>query len=203
MGNNLTYFKEIFDAQSLQQAKNIVLTPDANDVNKFIFETNWLIKFINTHLDINEKSKVLDFGCGMGRISKELIETFDCFVKGIDISDNMLSIAKEYVNSDKFFPDKSHNIQDIDLVISSFVLQHSENPEQDIENLYTVMKPNSVFVLVNEPNRFVPTGVNENNYVIWNDDKVDVISLMESKFKFINKYIYYNSLPILTLWTKL
>lgn len=199
----MTYFKEIFDAQSLQQAKNIVLTPDANDVNKFIFETNWLIKFINTHLDINEKSKVLDFGCGMGRISKELIETFDCFVKGIDISDNMLSIAKEYVNSDKFFPDKSHNIQDIDLVISSFVLQHSENPEQDIENLYTVMKPNSVFVLVNEPNRFVPTGVNENNYVIWNDDKVDVISLMESKFKFINKYIYYNSLPILTLWTKL
>ena len=58
MGNNLTYFKEIFDAQSLQQAKNIVLTPDPNDVNKFIFETNWLIKFINTHLDINEKSKV-------------------------------------------------------------------------------------------------------------------------------------------------
>jgi 2-polyprenyl-3-methyl-5-hydroxy-6-metoxy-1,4-benzoquinol methylase len=203
MGNNLTYFKEIFDAETLEQAKNIVLTPDPNDVNKFIFETNWLIKFINTHLDVKEKTKVLDFGCGMGRISKELIETFDCFVKGIDISDNMLSIAKEYVNSDKFFPDKSHNIQDIDLVISSFVLQHSENPEQDIKNLYTVMKPNSVFVLVNEPNRFVPTGVNENNYVIWNDDKVDVISLMESKFKFINKYIYYNSLPILTLWTKL
>ena len=203
MGDYLTYFKEIFDAETLEQAKDIVLTPDPNDVNKFIFETQWLIKFINAHFNVNEKTKVLDFGCGMGRISKELIETFDCFVKGIDISDNMLSIAKEYVDSDKFFPDKSHSIQDIDLVISSFVLQHSENPEQDIENLYTVMKPNGIFVLVNEPNRFVPTGVNEDNYVIWNDDKVDIIELMKTKFKFIDKYNYYNSLPILTLWTKL
>lgn len=70
MGDYLTYFKEIFDAETLEQAKDIVLTPDPNDVNKFIFETQWLIKFINAHFNVNEKTKVLDFGCGMGRISK-------------------------------------------------------------------------------------------------------------------------------------
>lgn len=197
----MTYFKQVFDAENLEQAKNIVITPD-NNPNKFEEETQWLINFLDTHFKITSDLKILDFGCGMGRISKALIDKFKCSIKGIDISENMLKLAKEYVNNDLFCCDYSYNKCDIDLVISSFVLQHSENPEESINNIYSVMKTGAIFVLINEEQRFVPVGVTESNYVEWKNDHINVVDIMKKYFILKDKYVYYNGLPILTIWEK-
>jgi SAM-dependent methyltransferase len=49
---------------------------------------------------LDRNSLVLDYGCGIGRIAKELIKQTGCHVIGVDISPSMLGLAYPYVHSD-------------------------------------------------------------------------------------------------------
>ena len=57
---------------------NAVIRADTN--------RNEAIKIITNANIINETSCVVDFGCGMGRMSKAIIDTFNCEVIGVDIN---------------------------------------------------------------------------------------------------------------------
>ena len=189
----MPYVKEVFDVHTFDQAKDIVLTPDESKPNKFKTETEFTVDTILEYVDLNDKT-ILDFGCGMGRISKELINRTSCKVFGLDISESMLTFARLYTASLRFTPVQTYQTNEsVDVALSILALQHSENPKQEIDNIFNVLKPNGLFILLNEHQRFVPSDVDSNRYVIWNDDGFDIFGYTESLFKKENSVQYLNS----------
>jgi 2-polyprenyl-3-methyl-5-hydroxy-6-metoxy-1,4-benzoquinol methylase len=190
----MSYYKKAFDVEYLEQAKHVVLTGNENNLEKFQQETDFLIDLLAQHVKIDSNSKVLDFGCGMGRISRELIRKFDCQVYGQDISDTMLQFALIYTSTadvKKFHAVKNYDRENsIDVALSILVLQHAEEPQKELDRIYKVLKPNGDFVLVNENARFIPIGVDQDQYVIWNDDGFDVKGYADSIFHQVKEVQY-------------
>ena len=83
--------------------------------------------------------------------------------------------------------------ESINIAFCILVLQHTQDPQKEIDNLYNVIVPEGYLVLVNEKKRLVPSDVDRNNYVIWNDDGFDVEAAIREKFKEIESRPYINS----------
>lgn len=202
----MPYLKEAFDPVSLPHAKHISLTPDPTRPHKFEEETDFLIRFIDEYSLIEADSVVLDFGCGMGRVVKKLIDIFGCNVIGIDTSDKMLEYAREYVSDPTRFKTAQHydaDTFDIDVALCCFVLQHVKSPKKEIQTLYQALKPGGYILLLNEQKRFVPSGVDGQGYVIWKDDGISLIDLMRRHFKNVGFYEYFDKKKgMLSLWRK-
>jgi ubiquinone/menaquinone biosynthesis C-methylase UbiE len=190
----MKYNPNLFTPLDLNHAKDIVITPDPIDPNKFENFTNEAIKIITNANIINETSCVVDFGCGMGRMSKAIINTFNCEVIGVDINLSMLKLATMYVeNSNKFVTcngvDKDNSI---DVCLAMFVIQHVLDPKLEIKKIVDILKPNGYLVLLNEPNvRLVPGGQAEDSSIIWFTDGFDIYPEIE---KYFNKVL---SVPFL------
>lgn len=204
----MNYISQIFVPTSLEHAKNICLTPDQSDPDKFILETNFFINFLKENNLVLPETYVADFGCGMGRVSKQLIEQIGCNVTGFDISFPMLLTAKNYINSDKFTAKKyNKNINEqynerFDIIISSFVLQHSEHPEIDINFIKRSLKSDGVFILINEDKRYLPVDI-KNNSVVWHDDGIIIKDMISKYFECLSKYSYYKRKDkCLSIWKK-
>lgn len=187
------YQSAIFDPINLEHAKKIVLTPDEKFPNRFEDSTNYFVNILQNENLINEYSCVLDFGVGMGRISKELINRFNCKVVGSDISLNMLIYATQYVNNPQNFVtcNTVSYENSFDICIASFVLQHVEHPIIEIENIFKTVKSNGYVVcLNNSTERLIPGDWREDNSVIWFNDSFDIFSFLDNKFLKIKEYEY-------------
>jgi SAM-dependent methyltransferase len=203
MTTHFNYFSQVFDPLTLSQAKDVVLTPDPTNPNKFLQETNRFVEFITKNQLILSTDKVLDFGCGMGRISKGLIDQLGCVVVGLDPSLHMQIHALVYVDNNKFDTVSSYDKCDIDVVIASLVLQHTKNPELEINNIYNVLRLSGKLIVANESTRYVPIGVDNEGFVQWLDDGVDIIKLLSNKFKRIDIVDYPNAgLSTTSIWMK-
>jgi len=200
----MPYIKETFDVTTFPQAKNVVLSDDPDNPNKFNEETEFLVNAIRDFNIVTSQSVILDFGCGMGRVAKKLIETFDCNIFGTDISPSMLQFANIYVSKPKQFKtSKSYTDKEtIDVCLSAFVIQHTESPVVEINNIYDVLKPNGYLVLLNEHKRFVPTDVDSQRYVVWNDDGFDVHGYVGTRFTKINSVQYMSQTTEIILYQK-
>lgn len=203
----MNYIKQVFEPTEMEMAKGICLSTDIRYPNKFEEETEFLINFIKDEKLINSKSFVADLGCGVGRISREIIDNFNCSVVGFDISTHMLLLANQYVDSAKFKTQKykkdyKWDKNKFDIFISSFVLQHSEHPEEDIDFIYNNIKDDGVYILVNEPERLLPIDVKD-GYAVWHDDKKNIIELVSKRFKNIGFFDYYKrDIKCLSLWKR-
>ena len=204
----MTYLYDAFKPTDFENAKNICITPDSNNRHKFDDETNFLIKFLNDRGLLFTHPHVLDFGCGMGRISRELANV-GCRVVGMDSSILMLEVAINYVDNNNFTPLINTATlpfvlkPEFELVICSFVLQHVEDPIKEIKFLKSVMTNDATLVLVNEPYRLVPTGMDKDRFVEWKDDTIDIAQEVSIEFNLIGSYDYYNRADkCLSLWKK-
>jgi SAM-dependent methyltransferase len=117
-------------------------------------------------IDVDRRS-ALDFGCGVGRLTRSLAERFD-EVWGIDIAPSMIELARGYDRH----PDRCHfavnarpdlrmfGSDRFGFVYSSIVLQHVEPRYQQryLSEFVRVLKPGGllVFQLPSEP--IVPAG---------------------------------------------
>ena len=158
-----TYNPRVFAVGSIEQAKGIILTPeDSTTEARWRSETGYLADLIEARLALDSASVVLDYGCGIGRIAKELIRRTKCTVLGVDISPDMRALAPRYVESELFSacsPEVLDSLTQaglgVDAAISVWVLQHCLQPAIDISRLHDAVRPKGSVFLVNNRGRAV------------------------------------------------
>jgi len=122
---------------------------------------NKLIKLININ---NEYRKILDYGCGSGIVMKclnNILNESKLFIVGIDISKNMLKVAKEKNVGELVLGDVTNcGFKDkcFDVVISRGVLYLLDNKNNAIKEVNRILKDGGIFV-ISEPNDNIFLGI--------------------------------------------
>jgi len=182
----LTYNPGVFAVDSIPAAMSIILTAeDSTTEKRWRTETPYLADLINKNLELSPNSWVLDYGCGIGRIAKELIARHGCQVVGVDISPSMRALAPMYVASDRFFACAPAMLDGLiergiafDAAISVWVLQHCLYPGDDIARIKRALRPHGKLFVMNDTRRAVPT-----REVAWVNDGIDLRSELGREFK--------------------
>lgn len=177
-----TYSPAVFNVHDVEQAKRIILTTEGKltTAERWRTETPYLISLIEKSVPIYPGSIVLDYGCGIGRLSKALIDKFGCCVVGVDISPSMRALAADYVKSDRFLACAPEALSWInvgpgfDIAIAVWVLQHCHQVEIDIARIAGEMAPRGSLFVVNDRKRLVPTREHG-----WANDGKDVRGLLD------------------------
>lgn len=103
---------------------------------------------------VRKGMKVLDVGCGTGNFSIKLAK-MGCEVIGIDISEEMLKVAKDKAKKEglniKFYNmdvyDMKFEDNCFDGVISVTAFEFLKDPEKAIEEMFRVLKPNGYLLI--------------------------------------------------------
>jgi len=190
----VVYFPAVFDADTVDRAKSVILTqegPEATTERRWAVETPYVAELIGQAVTLGRDVMLLDYGCGIGRLAKLLIETHGCFVIGVDISASMRSMAVDYVASDRFIALSPEQLDTLaagglrfDAAICVWVLQHCLNPDEDVARIHRAMAPGGAVFVLNMPKRAVPairsSGADEQ--FIWAHDGIDVAAQLTSAF---------------------
>ena len=179
------YRPSIFDCADLDAAKRIIITTMTAEENEYLWrvDTPLMAQLLVDHLKLSPASRVLDFGCGIGRIARALIEKVGCEIVGIDISASMRQMAQDYVASPRFSALEPARLAE-DGLPGSFgaayairVIQHAEWPGEELTRIAGSLRPDGRFALVNSYERCVPTTHG------WATDGVDVLALANEIFR--------------------
>jgi SAM-dependent methyltransferase len=111
------------------------------------------VQSLGLHLDLT--APALDFGCGVGRLTRALTQHFtECW--GVDISPTMIELAKDFHKRNPrchFCINQTANLQKFSdayfgFVYTSIVLQHIARryAESYIKELIRVLKPGGIFI---------------------------------------------------------
>lgn len=96
-----------------------------------------------------KNKKVLDLGCGPGLYAKILTEK-EAKVKGIDISEKMIELAKKETPKAEFKQGDSENLpyknKEFDIVVAPLVIGHLKSWDKTLEEIKRVLKKNGLFV---------------------------------------------------------
>lgn len=184
------YSPDLFDAGDLETAKAVILNPapDMTTAERWEIETQRLASEFGRTMMLDRDSRVLDYGCGVGRIGKALIERYGCSVVGVDISADMRRLAREYVKSERFVACDPEALER--MVAEGFsathacacwVLQHCEDPGEDIARIESALAPGGRFFVLNSNYRWVPTDRG------WAADDISVEELLLARFDIVAK----------------
>lgn len=180
-----TYDPAIFDVGNMDAARAIILTPEGVATEeRWRVETPYLVDLIGHALPpIKPGDLVLDYGCGIGRLAKELIARYRCRVVGVDISRSMRALALDYVGSEDFFacsPAMFDALVERGLrvraAVSAWVLQHCEHPHEDADRIRRALVPTGNLFVLNNIHRAVPTKKG------WANDGIDIKKLLADAF---------------------
>ena len=184
-GGSATYQPSVFDVRDLDEARRIILTPEAGTTTdeRWTRETPWLAARILDQFPLDARHAVLDFGCGLGRMAKALIEATGCFVVGVDLSTGMRQLAPGYVASPRFAAVAPAMLDLLiargmrfELALSIWVLQHVARPDQDIGRLCAALRDGGGLFVANNVRRAVPTDRG------WAHDGIDIAALLDARF---------------------
>ncbi len=96
-----------------------------------------------------KNKKLLDVGCGPGIHLKEYIKR-GVIGTGIDLSEKMINLAKDYCPQAKFKKGNVYNLpfedKSFDIVTASFILDHLKNLEKGIKEIERVLKVGGLFI---------------------------------------------------------
>ncbi len=151
------YYPKAFDAEDEAAARAIILTAEGESTeSRWERETPYLAQRLIELLDLRAGDKVVDFGCGIGRVARELIARIDCEVLGVDISPRMREMAAGYVASERF---RAVGIEEFDSMCASgwraygaytcWVLQHCNDPRKEIARVVNALPPHACLAVLN------------------------------------------------------
>lgn len=113
---------------------------------------------------VKEGNRVLDLGCGWGRVLKPVLDR-NCHAVGLDLSMNMLSLAVKHLEKNGYSPELVRGDATVlpfkdnsfDMIYSLLVLQHlsKENGRIVFSEIGRVLKPGGV-AFIRLPGRFAP-----------------------------------------------
>jgi cyclopropane fatty-acyl-phospholipid synthase-like methyltransferase len=185
-----TYFPGIFNVNDIPQAMQIILAPEGSSSTdeRWKTETPYVANLINDSLAITNETIIVDYGCGIGRMAKELITRHGCRVVGVDISPSMRALAVIYVQSDHFFACSPLMLDAMidrgfrfDAAISIWVLQHCYQPRDDIARIRNSLKADGRLFVLNTIHRLVPAV--EREKFNWCNDSIDIKSMLAREFE--------------------
>lgn len=191
MSETVTYSRKIFDVADEASAKNIILTPEfgLSTTQRWETETPYFLNIISETINPQAGRLYIDYGCGIGRLSKVMIEQFDCRILGVDISERMRSLAPDYVNSQQFSIVSPHMLHSLvegglktDGALSVWALQHCLSPKMDLDLIQGSLKKGASFLVINLKGRAVPTAQGR-----WANDGIDVRELLKEKFRLVKE----------------
>lgn len=167
---------------SLKQAKSIILTPEGIGTEaRWERETPWLADLLVAKLGLSRSSTVLDFGCGVGRLAKAIIEKSECSVYGWDTSEAMRALAPSYVGS-PFFALAKEPFPKVSAAFAAWVIQHVEDPAEALAKIAEALAPKGKFLLVNNVYRAVPVHAKRGG-PFWLNDNAPVEELVLENFR--------------------
>ncbi|WP_297632647.1 class I SAM-dependent methyltransferase [uncultured Clostridium sp.] len=109
------------------------------------------IKAILNISDLTKDLKILDVACGTGVLEEFLSDYSPKKIKAIDISENMIKVAKEkYSNTDiEFLCEDLHNLKDetFDYIIIYNAFPHFLDQKKTINHIYKLLVPGGTFVI--------------------------------------------------------
>ncbi len=134
--------------------------------------------------------RVCEIGCGTGIFTKLLVEKSGAEIVGIDISPDLLEIAKRnfsdprvtYVLGDCMSPESLGIPLEFDAVVTNSVLHHLEIPKA-LSAIYQLLAPGGVFVC-SEPNMMNPQIAVQKNIPFikkWAGDSPDESAFFKGK----------------------
>ncbi|MBI4190853.1 MAG: methyltransferase domain-containing protein [Betaproteobacteria bacterium] len=186
----LTYRPDIFEVNDLESAMGVILTPELGTTTqeRWEYETPYLVDEIGRALELDDESCVLDYGCGIGRIAKGLIERYNCFVIGIDISTSMRQLALGYVKSDRFAVCAPATLERMTVggfrvthAYACWVIQHCLAPLVDLARIDSALASDGRLFVLNSNHRCVPTDRG------WANDGISIEELLTARFEKIAK----------------
>jgi SAM-dependent methyltransferase len=200
------YDASVFDVADIDAAKRIILTPENSTTQeRWAIETPYMTKLIAEHVAIDRETVLLDYGCGIGRMAKALIEHARCKVVGADFSQSMRALAVPYVGSRRFSvcapADLEKRPASATAAIAVWVLQHCERPEDDIGRIHRAMKPGALLFVADSIRRVIPA-IEKQLFTSpptvvrkWTADDVDVRQLLDRAFAPVTEGTFHASLP--------
>jgi SAM-dependent methyltransferase len=190
--NRARYYPDIFNVEDLQRAKEIILTnegPGASTEARWAIETPYLMELLSQTLAPRSEMLVLDYGCGVGRMAKALIDASGCGVIGLDASPSMRRLSGDYVGSDRFLAVSPGQFDmmvqagmRVHAAIAVWVLQHCFAPAADIARIRRSLVADGRLFVLNMPTRAVPAVAESTNQFAWAHDGVDVAALLRAEF---------------------
>src|SRR5258706_1273466 len=176
---------EFFYCNNLNEAKEVILTPGGGmtPTQRWEVETKWLTDRISFS---SEKSLVIDYGCGIGRMDKEISNT----VLGVDVSVTLRHHADQYVNDASFgsvgptmFKDLVDHGLKADGVVAIWSFQHIININETIDTLMKALNPDGILWLLDTNKRYLPVvlgTIGEDKVVApLGDDGIKIYPLIE------------------------
>ena len=171
-----------------------------NKHNKTL-DSNLYILYLLKKYKANNKSFILDWGCGFGLLIDDIYHRFYCKCTGLNISHKQIKIAKSlFEKKNKIFFHTTNgfsihsNNSYYDFIVSQEALCYSPSKFQIFKEFYRVLKPNGIFIfhdwfknhkyLSKYANTVYKTNVKSFNYY--------KKALLKSGFKNIQIHMPYN-----------
>lgn len=128
-------------------------------------ETPWVAAKLEHVLAVAPEHSVLDFGCGIGRLSKALMLGTGCAVLGVDISSTMRAQAHLHVDAENFTATSLGGLARLagagfraDHAFAVWVLQHCYDPKAEIVRVRNALKPGGLFCVHQQRTALDPHG---------------------------------------------
>ena len=120
---------------------------------------NFHINFILNNIEEKENLRILDIGCGYGRLSLPIVKKFtNAYILGIDISETFVDLFRKVTNQNSFvgtIENLSSDIGKFDYIICSTVLMYVEKHEmqKSICNIFHALKHEGTLLLIENDQR--------------------------------------------------
>lgn len=116
-----------------------------------------LLTLVVKNSNVKNKDRILDIGCGTGLLSLKFLKKSDCFITGVDYSNEMIAIFKDKIKRLKLHDRVSLDLMDagalrfkdntFNMIVSSVTLHHLKNKLPALKKIFKILKPGGRFII--------------------------------------------------------